>query len=96
MGPYNKIFINTIYINEKLENEILIYPNPSNNKINLKIINNNAAIRKILIFDLLGNKCISSNTGNNIDVTNLPTGIYIAKVLTDQGDLYSKPIFKQW
>ncbi|HTA60921.1 MAG TPA: T9SS type A sorting domain-containing protein [Bacteroidia bacterium] len=55
-----------------------IYPNPANNKITIDTKN----IDEVKLFDVLG-KQITSTKENEIDVSNLPNGIYFIQVKTN-------------
>ena len=50
---------------------------------------NNIVINAIQVYDILGNLVISKNpssTQTEIDASRLSTGVYIAKVATEQGN----------
>ncbi|MFK7775229.1 MAG: T9SS type A sorting domain-containing protein [Saprospiraceae bacterium] len=77
---------------DALENPNLpfsIYPNPTNQQLNIEI--ENAEISQIDIIDLSGKrvKTISQNN-STLDVSNLNNGIYFIKIKTDQGILNSR------
>lgn len=60
---------------------IQIYPNPSTNKVNFSSQNKNIA--SVVLYNLLGNEVVSIKPNKlsvSIDVSDLPNGIYIAKV----------------
>ena len=81
----NTITINCIPSTDfKLENknDILIYPNPTKDIIFVDLENFKANI-KIELFDLLGNKLISTSS-QKISLKNYPKGVYILKVLKDK------------
>ncbi len=80
---------------ESLENKdfsiVKIYPNPANEFINIKSLNN-ATIEKVEIYDLLGktiDKQLSKDlkTQVTIDVNDLNTGIYIIRVQLSDGNI---------
>ncbi len=77
-----KIEINaTVGIKTAESKEYRIFPNPSNSKINL--IFNNLREKNIQLIDLLGNiayEHFSSNSVEQIDVSNYQNGIYFLKV----------------
>ena len=83
----NVIYINPLYnscdIDEikenKVENEISIYPNPASDIV--KILNdNNLSITNIEIIDLIGRTVISVENTTDIDISNLPQGQYFVKI----------------
>ncbi len=91
---------NTDLVNEN----IIIYPNPANNQINIlaSSLNTNINIPKILyelqIFDQLGNKVIVKDFTKNgqvqakIDVSNLSSGVYTIAIKTNIGVINKKII----
>jgi hypothetical protein len=76
-----------------LNQSITLSPNPM--KENLKIdLRQELAIRSIRIFDLYGKEVIKSEEERNINVSKLPTGIYLVVVQTEKGPV-SKKIIKE-
>src|SRR6185437_6295427 len=59
---------------------IKIYPNPANNKIIIDETN----VVEVKFFDVLGNE-ITTTKQNQIDVSNLPNGVYFIQVQTSTG-----------
>lgn len=76
-----RVFENpTLSINSFTKNTISIYPNPTNDNVNFS---SNETIENIIIYNLLGQEVFSkeiSLTEFNIDISNQPTGTYIAKL----------------
>lgn len=73
---------------------ISVYPNPANSK--WTIVSNNSIIQLVEIFDFLGRNVLSVKPNKqavNIDVSNLPIGIYISKIKTESG-VSSKKLIK--
>ncbi|MBN2681164.1 MAG: aryl-sulfate sulfotransferase [Bacteroidales bacterium] len=69
---------------------VLLYPNPAKNSLSIKFQQNQSPIREIQVFDISGkHRCIEKNiensSGNEItlDVSNLESGLYFVKILTD-------------
>jgi hypothetical protein len=83
---------NTNGINEYVNNSLegLLFPNPAENKISIKL---NSAISKIEILDSKG-QLILLQKDNLIDISNLPSGIYFVKVFTENGKLFSSKFVK--
>ena len=83
---------NTNGINEYVNNSLegLLFPNPAENKISIKL---NSAISKIEILDSKG-QLILLQKDNSIDISNLPSGIYFVKVFTENGKLFSSKFVK--
>lgn len=66
--------------------EFKVYPNPTNSVWNIKTTN--ATINSVDVFDVLGKQVISLETNSNqvaIDATQLPKGLYLAKINSDAG-----------
>jgi hypothetical protein len=73
--------------------ELRIYPNPT--KGELRIENGELRIEKVEIYDILGKKLSTFNfqlSTNQIDISQLPKGIYFVKLKTDKGELTRKVI----
>jgi len=71
--------------------EIIIYPNPAYNQI--IIDNKNFVIRNLIIYNIMGKEigCSAINaTKTNLDVSNLPAGMYVVKINTEQGIVTKK------
>lgn len=67
-----------------------VYPNPTNSKINFKLLSNDI-ILSTQITDALGRVVYTSNDNNNvIDVNNLPNGIYNINVASQNNQYKSK------
>jgi endoglucanase len=83
---------------DKFDEEIKMFPNPTNNflKISLPI---DAQIKNIDINDILGRLLLQKNIDNNlgeynIDLSNMPTGIYLVN-LKSQDQVWTRKIVKQ-
>ena len=61
---------------------IVIYPNPTNNWINIK---SNSKIESIEIWNIQGRKVLDFENTNLIDVSNLQSGMYITRIQTEDG-----------
>lgn len=81
-------------VEDFIQNEITIYPNPSTN---ILYINNksNALLENIIISDISGKriKAKINNDNNNIDITELSKGIYFISFTAD-GNAYSFKFIK--
>ncbi|QRM88041.1 T9SS type A sorting domain-containing protein [Lacinutrix sp. WUR7] len=78
-------------ISEITFEEIHIYPNPTNGILNIKTTK---TIEKIDLFNMLGKLVLSKENVKEIDLSNLVTGIYIAKIYGEH-NIISKKIIKQ-
>lgn len=65
-------------------NQLLVFPNPTNDKITIIIPYANTDKTKVELFDIAGNKILSTivntNTKTQIDVSSIQKGVYILKV----------------
>lgn len=76
---------------EELEKmELQIYPNPVKDYLYL---NSNEAFQ-IQLYDFTG-KLIWQNSGNQMDISLFPNGIYIIKITSDSGKTFVKKIIIQ-
>lgn len=81
-----------------LKNEIVLYPNPSKDILNIKLPND-FKIEKVIISDLVGRKILSFNSdkitvNNNVtsfSIKEIPNGIYMVKV-SGGGKVFTKKI----
>ena len=65
---------------------VSVYPNPSNSNWNFRT--SNTVITSVEVFNLLGKRVVSqknNNTGIAISTQGLTSGIYIARITTEQG-----------
>ena len=73
--------------------EVLVYPNPTNGIFN---IYSNSTINSISIYDVNGRLLsLVESTSNSIDLTGFENGLYIVKIILQDGVVVSKKIVKQ-
>lgn len=97
----NLYYIKTAYTNLSLDNpiskkDIIVYPNPVTNDLNISIANY-IAVEQISIYSLVGQLVRSIDSGSNIQTINmsdLTNGVYIVKIKTNQGVIDQKIIKK--
>lgn len=81
----------TITINlKKVEGKNLIYPNPSNGLINIRM----AYFKKSTVYNLSGKMLFKSND-NPINISELKQGAYIIELENEKGKFFSEKIIKQ-
>ncbi len=93
-GPSNNELINWMGINELGGYEVLIYPNPADEKL---IIETGAEIESIIIFNLFGQEALNTTPSGNkitINTSSLPEGIYFIKLITDKDEMLRKIVIK--
>jgi hypothetical protein len=67
---------------------IKVFPNPSTNSISLSVNQSFGVLIPICLYNIYGQLVLSTTQNENIDVTNLPKGLYLVKV----SDKYGKVI----
>ena len=73
--------------------EVSVYPNPTNGIFN---IYSNSTINSISIYDVNGRLLsLVESTSNSIDLTGFENGLYIVKIILQDGVVVSKKIVKQ-
>ncbi|HOV55071.1 MAG TPA: T9SS type A sorting domain-containing protein [Bacteroidales bacterium] len=82
-SPSNTITINSVSISEYANHNITVYPNPTNDHLN---IISDQHIQKIQLVDILGNIVISTHE-TSIDVSNYSDGIYQIIILFENDRL---------
>ena len=79
---------------EVLDQTISVFPNPVEDELNISI-NGVLTIRKIRIYNILGEKIFEiQNPSNRLDLRKLDFGMHLVVIDTDQGSLY-KTILKK-
>ena len=76
----------------KVNNQIIIYPNPFSETLHITLLNN-LKLEKAIIYDLVGNEIIISNK-NEIDASSLKSGIYLIMIVDNIGNSYSEKLMK--
>ena len=76
----------------KANNQVIIYPNPFSETINITLLNN-LKLEKAIIYDLVGNEIIISNK-NEINASSLKAGVYLIMIVDNIGNSYSEKLVK--
>lgn len=79
--------IGTSAIAPQTENTVNIYPNPANSIV---WVDSGTQLKNIEVYNLSGQRLMVCNTCENIDVINLPAGLYIIKATTASGTFTHK------
>jgi PKD repeat protein len=104
-GGGNNFYLDDINIGynltgiEEISNSpnFIIYPNPSNNVVTLKLHNNENEEKNILIYDISGKLVTSLNFTSNeisINTTELNNGVYFIQLITKSGISNNKLIIQ--
>lgn len=89
-GAYQ--FSNTLANPEQMEeeNELTFYPNPASDFIRF-----NKDVESVVVYDLLGKERKVSLMNNEVALSELATGTYLMKVVTQEGKSFTKTIIKK-
>ncbi|MBL0012259.1 MAG: T9SS type A sorting domain-containing protein [Flavobacterium sp.] len=92
-------FLNTTEHNSinKIENDVIIAPNPSNGFISITTNQKNTLILSIDIYNLLGEKIISNKCNEispNLNLSNLDKGLYLVTIKTGMSTITKKILIK--
>lgn len=74
--------------NDLNENEVSVFPNPTNGKLTIKI-NSGESVKKVRIYDIQG-KLVAEKA----DLSHLPNGTYMLKIETSKG-IYTRKIIRK-
>jgi hypothetical protein len=88
------VFDNTLSTNDfgYTNNTISLYPNPAQEVLNISSSN---SIVKIEVYDLLGKKVASNINASVVNVATLGKGVYIVKVVQENGTVVAKQFIKK-
>ncbi|SDW09262.1 Por secretion system C-terminal sorting domain-containing protein [Lutibacter oricola] len=75
-----------------LEESLSVYPNPATSQFHIKITNQ-LELKSISLINNIGQQVLVTSK-NNIDVTNLNSGVYFVKIETDKGNTVKKLVIK--
>lgn len=77
----------------QLQNEIVVYPNPSSEFLTIKLRDKQTQLHSIKLFNITG-KVSAAYLGfaNKIDISNLQKGLYVLEAITNNGVLRKKII----
>ncbi|HQF28824.1 MAG TPA: T9SS type A sorting domain-containing protein, partial [Bacteroidia bacterium] len=79
-------------INQALFENVKVYPNPSSNKVYVNA-GSNINIKSLSVCNFLGQTLETTNE-SSIDVSQFPQGLYLIKIVTDQGTVVKKVLVK--
>lgn len=86
----------TVLSNESFNLEaITIYPNPSNDIVNIQVGKNENKMKSIEIADILGKKVFESKFENKINISNLNQGVYFITLISNENEKFTKKIIKE-
>ncbi|HLV39892.1 T9SS type A sorting domain-containing protein [Xanthomarina sp.] len=74
-----------------LDNSISVYPNPTNDFVNLEV-SNSVIIKSVELYNIIGKQVLKTDSVKTLDLSNLESGVYLLKVSTDLGSMTKKII----
>ena len=77
---------------ENTTNTISLYPNPAHEVLNISSTN---SITKIEVYDMQGRNVATNNYTSNVNVEGLVKGVYIVKVMQENGSVVAKQFIKK-
>ena len=77
---------------ENTTNTISLYPNPAHEVLNISSTN---SITRIEVYDMQGRNVASNYNASNVNVESLVKGVYIVKVMQENGSVVAKQFIKK-
>ena len=92
-----KICHETIMVESLLTQGMTIHPNPNTGKFHITLCDKQDMMKQVAVFGILGNPMVMMNNPQSeaVDISRLPSGIYVVKVLTNLGNVYFEKIVKE-
>ncbi|WP_298767444.1 T9SS type A sorting domain-containing protein [uncultured Polaribacter sp.] len=85
------VFDATASVDDEFLNSFNLYPNPTNNVLN---ISTDLEIKDCKVYNVIGKKVLESKS-KEINVTNLPKGMYLIQIITAKGKSVTKKFVKK-
>ncbi len=76
-----------------LEENVLVYPNPSVDRINIEL-KRNVELKSFSLVDITGKKAQVKLNENTLNVSKLPRGIYVLRIITSRGTTEQKIVLE--
>lgn len=76
-------------VNIQQTNRLGLYPNPSQNEINISELTADSC-NEVMIYDMAGRLMKSFSNEVRFNVTDLPNGLYMMRVITEEGKSYTE------
>lgn len=96
-GPVESSYSETIYVEGAMINvddhkkqRAIVYPNPTNGILFIE----NTDLKKIVVYNLSGQKIKELAPQSQIDLSNIPRGLYFLKLISEKGILVKKIILE--
>lgn len=90
----NDVMCSNTAINNTLSEpeSLMVFPNPADKTLTINLPNN--SIQQIELMNIIGETVVHSNHQNEIDISDLPIGVYILKI-TSQNKIITRKVIKQ-
>ena len=72
-----------------LAGQVKVYPNPTKGIVNINV-SNEILVENVSLFNSIGREINVNVTNNQMNISSLPTGVYILNITTNQGQLTRK------
>lgn len=83
---------------EMQDQKLIVYPNPAHDQIQFAINLQGVKIEEIAIYDISGRLMLNEKTDSYLfsyNVSHLPTGVYVVKIRSNKGDLFTGKFVKE-
>ncbi|ARN71723.1 hypothetical protein BST91_08740 [Nonlabens tegetincola] len=90
LGAYSST--STAHLEENTSPALNIYPNPATHRVNIELKDNTIATAQL--FNLTGQLLIATNQ-STLDISNLPSGMYLLHVKTSNGQYLTNKLIKK-
>ncbi len=82
-----ELLLNVEYVD--FANSVLeVFPNPADQMLNMRLVTDENPL-SIRVMNTIGEAVISTSYSDALNISNLPTGLYILQITTDDNNLYS-------
>ena len=80
-------------VSDKVLNDaVSVYPNPANSRLNINLSDFNINIKNVKLIDVTGKVIYNNNNVETINVKNFSKGLYILKIQSNEGGIFSKKV----
>lgn len=87
----NRVFDVSIQEEKLVDNDLVVYPNPTNGILNLRLLRDKN-IQSLMLIDMAGKLVIDTHFQNQIDLSYLPKGMYFLKLQNSNGEQLTRKV----
>lgn len=83
---------------EMQDQKLIVYPNPTQDKVQFAINLQGVKIEELAVYDISGRQVLNEKPDSYLfsyDVSHLPTGVYVVKIKSTSGDFYNGKFVKE-